>query len=100
MRLVVKPALRRDDRSMERPVAVLFCDLNLTVEPGVGAATWAELKSGEKKDVVAGACVLVTDGEDTFTATVTQVLDVGPRFAIQWDLPQACEHVHTSPTTV
>ncbi len=70
---------------MNEPVAVFFTDLNLQVDQWQSGATWTELLSGSRSDVVSGAPIVVTDDEDAFAATVTNLSAPGPLFVIHWD---------------
>ena len=72
---------------VREPVAVFFADLNLSVDEWQSAATWAELQHGKRDDVVPGAPVVVTDEEDAFAATVTEITPVGPHLVVHWDRP-------------
>lgn len=72
------------------PVAVIFADLDFAVDEYRSGSTWdLGLLSGAKADVVPGAPIVVTDTSQAFLATVTDVDDLGARFAIQWDRPYA-----------
>ncbi len=78
---------------MHAPVAVLYADLNLRVDDWQSGASWVNLQSGLREDVVPGAPVVVTDGDDAFLATVTELTAAGPHFAIHWDRRMVPPHV-------
>ena len=68
------------------PVAVIFADLDFAVDEYRCGSTWdLGLLAGAQADVVPGAPIVVTDTSQAFLATVTDVDDLGVRFAIQWD---------------
>lgn len=72
------------------PVAVIFADLDFAVDEYRCGSTWdLGLLSGAQADVVPGAPIVVTDTSQAFLATITDVDDLGARFAIQWDRPYA-----------
>lgn len=66
-------------------VATLYGDLNLKIDRWQSWASWAELKVGKREDVVLGAPIIVTDEDVAYLATVTQITDIGPYFAVHWD---------------
>ncbi|MGA9147192.1 MAG: hypothetical protein WBZ04_06505 [Candidatus Nanopelagicales bacterium] len=70
------------------PVAVIFADLDFAVDEYRSGSTWdLGLLSGAQADVVPGAPIVVTDTSQAFLSTVTDIDDIGVRFAIQWDRP-------------
>jgi len=71
--------------NMKEPVAVFYADLNLAVDEWQSAASWDEIIGGLREHVVSGAPVVVTDTDDAFLATVTELTSSGPHLAIHWD---------------
>lgn len=70
---------------VNEPVAVFYADLNLTIDQWQSGALWADLTSGSRADVVPGAPIIVTDDDDAFLATVTEITSVGPHLVVHWD---------------
>ena len=70
---------------MSAPVAVFFADLNLSVDESQSGTTWTELLTGDRRNVVPGSRIVVTDDDDAFEATVTELTSVGPHLVVHWD---------------
>ena len=71
--------------AMREPVAVFFADLNLSVDEWQSGTTWTELLRGDRTAVAPGSPIVVTDDDDAFAATVTELTSVGPHLVIHWD---------------
>ena len=70
---------------MKDPVAVFYADLTLSIDEWQSSASWDELVSGSRDDVATGAPVVVTDDDDAYLATVTELTPSGPHLVIHWD---------------
>ena len=70
---------------MKDPVAVFYTDLNLSIDRWQSAVSWNELMSGIRDDVSSGAPIVVTDDDDAYLATVTELTSAGPHVVIHWD---------------
>jgi hypothetical protein len=71
--------------AMRGPVAVFFADLNLSVDDWQSDTTWTKLLTGDRNAVVPGSPIVVTDDDDAFEATVTELTSVGPHLVVHWD---------------
>lgn len=72
---------------MRESVATFFADLNLAVDEWNTAATWAEMQTGSRADVVDGSVVVLADGDDAFAATVPKVTAMGSWVTVNWEQP-------------
>ena len=71
--------------AMREPVAVFFADLNPSVDEWQSGTTWTELLRGDRTAVAPGSPIVVTDDDDAFEATVTELTSVGPHLVSHWD---------------